>query len=620
MESIPVIAERGGEHEVRRTVGAEARVTRTAPATGHADPNGWSDSSARAVLQLMAESVAEMVGFEVAILSVVLDGQLVTMSYAGPEELRAYVMEPDPVEVLDQVRAQAEHWGRFGFLAAEDFTGELEGHWVVTAPEQGDFPDAWHPMDVLIAFLTDEQGNLIGSLSVDKPISGRRPDAAQRRLLERYAAQTERAVMTAFERAALLQQIAHMETARRLIRSASVQAQDSVEALLDFTHAPLVEGFQATGSWIQVLDGRASGNGRARTRSGDVHELPDPVVALAHDLAPLLWRQQRVLVVSEDTDPRESWGELSLDEVREHLAQLGLAHALGVPLGAGAECLGFLALTRRPQDPPWSQVELDSALGIGHDLGAALMTAQALEREREVVRELKQNDDYRAQLISILSHEIRTPLTVISANLEMLGSLELEPPAARYRGAMVRGTGRMQKVVDDLVMLARVSHPKQPLVRVPVDLHQVVEDVVAVVEPTARAKGLSLHTSLEEADLVVQAHVSEIDRLLGHLVSNAVKFTQPGGNVWVSAVRRGSDAVLTVADDGIGIAEEDKAALFRSFWRSTNPEAMREPGTGLGLTIVTHIAQRHDALVEVASTPGSGTTFTVTLPVAPTGG
>ena len=237
------------------------------------------------------------------------------------------------------------------------------------------------------------------------------------------------------------------------------------------------------------------------------------------------------------------------------------------------------------------------------------MTAQVLERERALVRELKQNDDYRTQLISVLSHEIRSPLTVISANLEMLGGLELDPPAARYHGAMARGTERLQKVADDLVMLARVSHPQHPLIPVPVDLHRVVEDVVAVIEPAARAKGLSLHISMEEADLVVQAHVAEIDQLLHNLLDNAVKFTSSSGNVWVSAGRSGGHAVLTVTDDGIGISEDDQAALFRSFFRTKNPEALREPGTGLGLAIVARIAERHDARVEVTSQLGAGTTF-----------
>jgi signal transduction histidine kinase len=179
---------------------------------------------------------------------------------------------------------------------------------------------------------------------------------------------------------------------------------------------------------------------------------------------------------------------------------------------------------------------------------------------------------------------------------------------------MNRGASRMQKVVDDLLVLARVSDPRHPLEPVPVDLHVVTREVVALVESTARAKGLTLRVDVERTGLVVAGDSSELDRLLGNLVSNAVKYTHSGGTVEVSVARRDDDVVLRVSDNGLGISEEDQAGLFRAFFRTTNPEALREPGTGLGLAIVATIVQRHRGRVEVSSRLGVGTTFTVTLP------
>ena len=585
--------------------------------TPHPDHTGWSDSSARAVLQLMVESVAEMVGFEVAALSVVLEDELVTMAYTGPEEFREYILERDPVSVLDPVLARAEAWDRFRFLAAEDQDAGLEGHWVITSREQIDGPDAWHPEDVLIGLLTDDSGRLIGLLSVDNPLSGRRPDAPQRRLLERYAAQAERAVLTAFEREALVQQVAHAETARRLIREASMPAHASLEAVLRSTHRPLVEGFSASGSWIQVLEPQGAGQGYARGRGGDVVVLSDRLVRLAHQLAPRLWTEQRALVIEDGVEPRLSGASPSgplLHEAAREIDGLGLTSALAVALGAGSECVGFLALTRRSEDPAWSAVEIGSALQIGHDLGAALITARALERERTLVRELQQLDDYRSQLISTLSHELRTPLTVISGNLEMLGDLDLDEAAARCHAAMFRGTTRMQRVVEDLLLLAQVSDPRHPLIRRPVDLREVVDEVLALVDSTATSKGLTLMVDLEPADLVISGDFAEVDRLVGNLVSNAVKYTSAGGTVTVAAGRRDASVMLQVSDTGLGISEEDQLGLFRAFFRSTNPDALREPGTGLGLAIVATIAERHQGKVEVSSRLDEGTTFTVTLP------
>lgn len=583
---------------------------------------GWSDSAARAVLQLMVESVAEMIGFEVATLSVVLDDQLVTMAYTGPEKFRDYLFSDDPVSALDPVLEHGQTWGRFRFLAAEDYDPSvLEGHWIVVAEEQADVPDAWHPMDALVGLLSDDDGRLVGALSVDRPVSGRRPDPAQRRLLERYAAQAERAVMTAFEREQLVQQIAHSEAARRLIRSASMPDQASVQAMLDQTHGPLVEGFRAAGSWIQVLDTDTDtagvGIGYARTREGQVVELSDRMIDLAHRLAPRLWEEQQVLVIADGVEPTLSAdagaGPLLVEAARQ-IAELGLASALAVPLGAGAECLGFLVLSRRAQDPPWSPVETGSALQIGYDLGAALMTVRALERERSLVRELQQLDDYRTQLIATLSHELRTPLTVISGNLELLGDLDLGDAARPYQAAMTRGTTRMTKVVEDLLLLARVSDPQHPLLRVPVDLCTVTAAVVDLVGSAATGKGLTLQVQCEDDALVVLGDPAELDRLLSNLVSNAVKYTAAGGTVTITLSQHDGAVTIGVADDGLGISEEDQVGLFRPFFRTTNPDAMREPGTGLGLAIVATIADRHHGEVRVRSRLGAGTTFTVTLP------
>ena len=585
------------------------------PTAGH---HSWSDPSTLSVLQLMVESVTEMIGFQVAVLSVVLNDDLVTVAYAGPEEFREPALTTDPVWVLDPVLEQAEAWGRFRFLAAEDIVGEFAGTWFETVAVPTGGADAWHPKDVLLGVLTDDLGALCGVLSVDMPMSARRPDAPQRRLLERYAAQAERAVIAAFEREDLLQQIAHAESARRLIRSASMPAQASLEAVLKHTHRPLVEGFAASGSWIQVLGPEATRRGYARARDGQVVTLSESVVDLAGRLAPVLWDEQSVFVFGEGVDAGLSPGFVDpelLDDARRQLHELGLGSMLAVPLGVGSDCLGFLALTRRAQDRPWSSVETTSALQIGHDLGAALMTARALERERDLVGELQQLDNYRIHLIETLSHEMRTPLAVISGNLEMLGEVALDETAVVFRDAMTRGTIRMTRVVDDLLLLAAISHPQRPRLRAPVDLNQIIRDVVDLVGSTALAKGLTLAMSPPDPDLVVSGDADEIDRLLSNLVSNAVKYTRAGGTVTVSAVRHGETVTLEVADDGLGISEADQMGLFAAFFRTTNPDALRESGTGLGLAIVAHIAQRHGGAVEVASTLGKGTTFTVTLPV-----
>jgi signal transduction histidine kinase len=289
---------------------------------------------------------------------------------------------------------------------------------------------------------------------------------------------------------------------------------------------------------------------------------------------------------------------------------------LGVALGVGDECVGFMALSRNAGQPAWSPIEIASVQQIGHDLGAALMTARALERERNLVAELKRMDDYRSQVIAMLSHELRTPLTVISGNLELLGDTALDVQAMRYHEAMGRGTERMRVVVDDLLLLARVSNPNHPLVGLPVDLRAVVDEVISLVESTAQSKGVTLTITVDPEPLVVCGDAVELDRLVGNLVSNAVKYTHAGGTVVVSATRRDGEVELTITDTGLGISDEDQLGLFQAFFRTTNPEALRESGTGLGLATVATIVERHQGRVAVGSRLGEGSTFTVHLPAA----
>jgi signal transduction histidine kinase len=573
------------------------------------DQSIWSESSARAVLQLMVESVAELVGFEVAALSVVLGDELVTLAYTGPEEHREYMEQPDPVSVIEPLLARAVPWGpRLRFLEATPVE-ELDGHWVHFDQVPTDHPDAWRADEELFAVLSGDDGAVVGILSVDRATSGRRPDARELGLLEKYAAQAERAVLTLFERQALLEQVAHAESARHLIRSASRPTHGSLEDVLRLTHDQLVASFDARGSWLHVFQPHGPGVGVVRAHTGEQVVIEPDAVAIVGAVASDLWAEQRPLVLTGDDIP-----ERLPQAIRSHLLGPDVLSVLGVALGVGEECVGFMALWRHADQPAWSSVEIASAQQIGHDLGAALMTARALEGERQLVSKLQQVDDYRSQLVAMLSHELRTPLTVISGNLELLGDTELDAQATRYHEAMGRGTERMQTVVDDLLLLARVGNPEHPLVRLPVDLRSVMRDVVSLVESTARSKGVTLTVDLDPAPLVVHGDATELDRLVGNLVSNAVKYTGTGGTVAVNARRRDGEVVLAVADTGLGISEKDQRGLFRAFFRTTNPEALREPGTGLGLAAVATIVERHDGRVEVGSRLGEGSTFTVTLP------
>ena len=166
-------------------------------------------------------------------------------------------------------------------------------------------------------------------------------------------------------------------------------------------------------------------------------------------------------------------------QILAFLASLGVESVLFAPLGAGPECLGNLVLTRSIGDPEWTEAEATTALDIGHDLGRAILNARTFEREHQLVQELRELDAYKGQLIATVAHELKNPLTSVMGHLEMLeSSPDFSGTTLTSLAVMDRGAKRMVKVIDDLLLLSKVGDPDNPIIAAPVDLRQIIEDVV----------------------------------------------------------------------------------------------------------------------------------------------
>ena len=590
------------------------------PAAGFRDAG--PEEIFRAGLTLIAEGVTELVGFGLACISVVRrspDGadELEVISVAGHDYANQVVVgRRTPLDNLLVELRQAEDWGLFKFLPHEllavDDVADAYG-WVVPDVEMVDAPDAWHPLDMLIALLHDDRGVLRGTLAIDLPDDGRRPGPEQRRLLERFAAQAGRAVVTALEREELAEQVRLAETARTIVRNAN--AQEGLARILSACQQGLVEGFRSQGSWIQTFDEDGAGTGAIHSSAGVEIALPDELVELAERAARRAWSDQTAVVVTGDRSAGDVLSQHDHGRIVEFLDAIGVTSLLFVPLGAGSECLGNLVLTRALGDPDWSELDRTAALDIGHDLGRVVLNARTFEREHQLVVELRALDTYKGQLIATVSHELKNPLAAISGYLEML---EPAPElSARSRGAvdaMTRGTIRLGRVVDDLLLLSKVGDPSHAIIPAPVDLGPLVAEVVDLIDVQARQKGIEIATDVPGEPVVAHGDAWEIDRVVTNLLSNAVKYTGRGRPVGVRLWCDGVGVHVAVADEGLGISTADQEHLFDEFFRSTNPEAVREPGTGLGLAIVKRIVDRHGGRITLDSELGHGSVFTVSLP------
>ena len=223
-------------------------------------------------------------------------------------------------------------------------------------------------------------------------------------------------------------------------------------------------------------------------------------------------------------------------------------------------------------------------------------------------------------MVNTLAHELRNPVSVLWTNLELVREEELPERVAAPIEAMDRAARRIEDMIEDLMALATASDPTRPAAFAPVDVSACVRDSVGFLAPLADAGEVEVRLQITDG-LVVRGERAGIHRMVANLVSNAIKYTPTGGRIVLTLAPETVDGRPGVrfecTDTGIGIDEAELAHVFTPFFRSASPDARRRPGTGLGLAIVQQVARLHHGVVEVDSVLGTGTTFTVRLPLAP---
>ena len=565
-------------------------------------------------LQLIADGVVAVAGFEVAAIRMRRGDELVLVVDTDlPEEVGSSI----PVQLMRDELAVAEDWGLLRFVPHERGSAGPDGAgWVVPDIEVlSDAPDAWHPMDMLVAPLYDAQHELRGTLAIDMPHNGRRPDEESRQVLERFAKLAARAVLSALEREAFAVQVAMADTVKSIVRTSAAQL--SLDGLLRASEQTLLAGFDAQHLWIKTV---ADGGGSAAEYFPDAlrEGLPEEIIAFAEQAARHCWHHQAVMIVAENSPVPDEMSQAHFDHVLMLLRDFGMASLVFVPLGAGTECMGSLVLMRRDAERDWSQIECTALLDIGHDLGRATLNARTFEREHALVDELRALDTYKSQLISTVSHELKSPLTTVQGHLEMLtsGTVEVGEDAHFSLSAIGRASRRMSRVIEDLLYLRELGDSERPLEQEQVDLRELVAEALSMASVSVLSKSLTVHFHVPEEPVLALGAPGDLDKVVHNLISNAVKYTPEGRNIHIYLEGFPEEVALAVTDEGIGISSEDQAGLFTEFFRSTNPEAVAQPGTGLGLTIVKRIVERYGGSIQLDSVAGAGSTFMVTLPTA----
>jgi signal transduction histidine kinase len=278
----------------------------------------------------------------------------------------------------------------------------------------------------------------------------------------------------------------------------------------------------------------------------------------------------------------------------------GTKSLMAVPLRAQDKIIGCLEVLNKLGDKQFTDEDLDLLTTLAAQAAVAIEKARLFEQ---------------SDLISEVVHELRTPVTSIVGYSKMLGMEGIpEETKKQFAETIYRESRRLGNMVNDFLEWARLEAGRLRLKSEAVDMRQVLQDTVLIIKPQAEERGIVVEEMVPEGDMVVTGDGDRLKQVLLNLASNGVKYNRDRGRLDFIVKREDGSVSIAVRDTGVGIPEESLSKLFERFYRVPGTENIVR-GTGLGLVIAKSLVEAHGGKMEVVSTVGVGTTFTITLPL-----
>lgn len=235
------------------------------------------------------------------------------------------------------------------------------------------------------------------------------------------------------------------------------------------------------------------------------------------------------------------------------------------------------------------------------------------------ITQMRKLENMQSDFVTNVSHELRTPLTVIRGFVETLKEKKVpKQDAQRFLDIISLESERLTKLIDHILALSELEQV-EPFTGSGIDIRAPIMHAVRMLKSTAKKRSIRLHILLPNEKIFVAAKQDHIKHLMINLIDNAIKYSNENGQIVVTLKKRGESALITVEDNGIGIPPEDIPKLFERFYRVDKSRSRALGGTGLGLAIVKKIVNLLNGKVEVSSEQSKGTTFSISLPLAPIG-
>jgi signal transduction histidine kinase len=308
-----------------------------------------------------------------------------------------------------------------------------------------------------------------------------------------------------------------------------------------------------------------------------------------------------VALLDATVDPRFQYPE----EARKE----GIRSVLNVPMMLLDRAIGVLRVYTG-EVRHFTEEETEFLVALASQGAAAIQNARAF-------RQLQELEEAKSRFVFAVTHELKAPVAALQSQFAVLqggyaGQLTEQQQDLISRAA--RRLARLQDLLRDLLALGALKDRLPQHKKAEVNLAELARRMAEIVQPEAEARGLMVTLDLPETPLLFLTTEEDMHRLVGNLLENAVKYTPPGGKVWLGLRGGESEITIVVSDTGIGISQEAMPHIFEEFYRGPNAKAVGKEGTGLGLSLVKRIVDLYQGKVQVQSELGKGTTFTVTLP------
>ena len=295
------------------------------------------------------------------------------------------------------------------------------------------------------------------------------------------------------------------------------------------------------------------------------------------------------------------------DRRRDTVARLGIRSMTSVPLAARGRLVGVLTLITTDADRTLDADRISVAESVSRLLALSIDNAGLYQTaQRATVA--------RDEILGAVSHDLRNPLAAISLCARALSSETNDKDRREIVGAIVESAGMMNRMIEDLLDVSTIDSGHFRVDPSPQDVGPLLERVIEMTSGAASERHVAVRSALPPSLPAVNVDPTRFVQVLANLVGNAVKFTDSGGTVTISAQPNANHAVISVRDTGIGIPREHLPHIFDRHWHARR--TARTAGTGLGLAIARGIVHAHGGRIWVDSTEGMGTTFSFTVPIA----